>query len=141
MRIGISIFLLVSQLAMFSQTNPIVGKYYLKLESDDSHLFEYELNLNQDGTFFFHYYSKINRGVPPEVHKYGKGNWTEKNNVITFITKSSDLDEKHTLDFSKTKARFVTKSPRNKTDQIIKTKLIILNSEIFWMRGLDMFKI
>ena len=127
---------------LFSQTQDVVGNYILTLETKDSSSFKYEVVLSQDGTFSFHYYSNIKQGIPPEVNKYGKGNWTINNNVISFFTdKQKDFDEKFTLDFTNTKARFVTKSPRDKSDKIIKTQLRFLDSEIFWLRRIDIGKI
>lgn len=137
-----TILFLIFSLTLFSQTEKVVGNYKLILETKDSSTFEYELTLSQDGTFSFHYYSNIKQGIPPEVNKYGKGNWTIKNNVISFFSdKQKDFDEKYTLDFTNTKARFVTKSPRDKSEEIIKTQLKFLESEIFWMRRIDIDKI
>ena len=137
-----TILILISNLTLFSQTQEVVGNYKLTLETKDSSSFEYEVTLSQDGTFSFHYYSNIKQGIPPEVNKYGKGNWTINNNVISFFSdKQKDFDEKFTLDFTNTKARFITKSPRDKSDKIIKTQLRFLDSEIFWMRRIDIGKI
>ena len=134
--------ILISNLTLFSQTQEVLGNYKLNLETKDSSSFEYEVTLSQDGTFSFHYYSNIKQGIPPEVNKYGKGNWTINNNVISFFSdKQKDFDEKFTLDFTNTKARFVTKSPRDKSDKIIKTQLRFLDSGIFWMRRIDIDKI
>ena len=109
---------------------------------EGDHLIEYKLTLHQDGTFVFRSYSKIKNGFLPEVNKYGKGKWIAKDNVITFSSnKQEDFDEKYTLDFTNSKARFVTKNPRDRSDRIIKTKLTFVESEIFWMQGLDVFKI
>jgi hypothetical protein len=137
-----TILLLVSNLMLFSQVDKAAGDYTLKLETNESDVLEYKLSLYQDGTFFFHYYSKIKQGIPPEKNKYGKGKWTIKDNMVSFFSdKQNDLDEKHTLDFNNSKARFVTKSPRDKTDQVIKTKLSFLESEIPWMKRIDLLKI
>ena len=142
MKIIIATLLLISNLALFAQSNEIVGNYNRTLGTEENHLIEYKLSLNQDGTFLFHSYSKIKNGIPPEVNKYGKGKWTAKDNVITFTSnKQEDFDEKYTLDFNNSKARFVTKNPRDKSDRIIKTRLSFLESEIFWMQRLDIFKI
>jgi hypothetical protein len=136
------ILILVSSLVSFSQTDKVIGDYKLAIETTDNNAFEYQLTLSQDGTFFFHYYSNIKRGNPPEVNKYGKGKWTIENNVISFFSdKEKDIDEKNTLDFTNSKARFITKSPRDKTEQIIKTKLQFLKSDIFWMARIGIFKI
>lgn len=137
-----TLLILISNLTLFSQTQEVLGNYKLTLETKDSSSFKYEVVLSQDGTFSFHYYSNIKQGIPPEVNKYGKGNWTINNNVISFFSdKQKDFDEKFTLDFTNTKARFVTKSPRDKSDKIIKTQLRFLDSEIFWMRRIDIDKI
>ena len=137
-----TILFLISNLTLFSQKQDVVGNYKLILETKDSSSFEYELTLSQDETFYFHYYSNIKQGIPPEVNKYGKGNWTIKNNVITFLAdKQKDFDKKYNLDFTNTKARFVTKSPRDKSEKIIKTQLKFLESGIFWMKRIDIDKI
>jgi len=61
--------------------------------------------------------------------------------VVSFITnEEKDFDEKYTLDFNASKARFITKPSRDKTDRIIKTRLKFYESEIFWIEGLDIFK-
>lgn len=141
MKIIIIVLILISNMAIFSQEKDIVGDYNLKLGTKDNNLLEYKLILSQDGTFYFHYYSNIKIGIPPESNKYGKGKWTVKKNIIAFFSDSQkDFDEKYTLDFTNSKARFVTKSPRDKTDRIVKTKVVFLESEIFWMNRIEMFK-
>jgi hypothetical protein len=100
------------------------------------------LTLNQDGSFLFHSYSNFGGVNPPEVNKSGKGKWAAKGNLITFSSnKQEDFDEKYTLDFNNSIARFITKNPRDKTDQIVKTRLTFVESGIFWMERLDIFKI
>jgi hypothetical protein len=142
MKIIFTILILIFNLTIFSQTQDVIGNYKCIIETKDSSLFKYELTLSQDGTFSFHYYSNIKEGIPPEVNKYGKGNWTIKNNVISFFSdKQKDIDEKYTLDFTNSKARFVTKSPRYESLKIIKTQLRFLESEIFWMKRIDFDKI
>ena len=141
MKVIFTILILVSSLTSFSPTDKIIGDYKRTFETTDNNKFEYQLTLSQDGTFSFHYYSKLIHGTPPEVNKYGKGRWTVENNVISFFTeKEKELDEKYTLDFTNSKARFVAKSSRDKTDRIVDTKLIFLKSEIFWMERIEMSK-
>ena len=136
-----TILILISSLTLFSQVDKAVGDYLLTIKTIESDLFEYKLTLSEDGTFFFHYYSNIKQANPPEVNKYGKGKWTIENNVISFSSdKQKDIDSKNTMDFINTKARFITKPPRDKTDQIIKTRLQFLTSEIFWISRIEMFK-
>jgi hypothetical protein len=138
-----TILFLIFNLTLFAQSNQFAGEYQRTLEdTQNKHVIEYKLTLNQDGTFVFHSYSNIKGGVPPEANKYGKGKWTSKDNLISFsANKQEDFDEKYTLDFNKSIARFVTKNPRDKSDKIVKTRLTFLESGIFWMERLDVFKI
>lgn len=136
-----TLFVLFS-LTIFSQSNGFSGDYSRTFSTAGDDLIQYKLNLLQDGTFVFHSYSKIKNGFPSEVNKYGKGKWTATANVVTFFSnKQKDFDEKYTLDFNNTKTRFMSKHPRDKTDRIIKTRIHFLESDIFWIKGLDIFKI
>jgi len=141
MKLLITTFLLIFNLTLFAQSNNFAGDYTRSLSEEGKHIIEYKLTLNQDGTFVFHSYSKMQGGRPPEVNKYGKGKWSAKDNMITFSTnKQEDFDEKYTLDFNNSAARFVTKNPRDKSDKIVKTRLVFVASEIFWMQRIDIFK-
>jgi hypothetical protein len=53
-----------------------------------------------------------------------------------FFDKQKILMIKNTLDFSNSKARFITKSPRDKN-----WPKDVLKSEIFWMARIEIFKI
>lgn len=142
MKLILAILLFILNLTLSAQSNNFAGDYTRSLSEEGKHTIEYKLTLNQDGTFVFHSYTKMQGGIPPEVNKYGKGKWTAKNNMITFSSnKQEDFDEKYTLDFNKSTARFVTKNPRDKTDQIVKTRLTFLESQIFWMQRIDIFKV
>ncbi|MBF4516331.1 copper resistance protein NlpE N-terminal domain-containing protein [Flavobacterium sp. ANB] len=142
MKLLITTLLLIFNLTLSAQSSNFVGDYTRSLSEEGKHIIEYKLTLNQDGTFVFHSYSKMQGGTPPEVNQYGKGKWSAKDNMITFSSdKKEDFDEKYTLDFNNSKARFVTKNPRDKTDKIVKTRLSFLESGIFWMRKIDIFKV
>ncbi|MEE9362351.1 MAG: hypothetical protein V3U92_07120 [Cellulophaga sp.] len=132
---------LISSLTLFSQSNQMISDYNRTLGKEGAHLIEYKLTLSQDGTFYFHSYSSNIQGIPPEVNKYGKGKWKAKKNIVSFFTdKENDIDEKHTLDFNNSKARFISKSPRDKTDKIVKTSLQFFESKIFWIEKMKIFK-
>lgn len=133
--------ILLINLTLSAQKEKVVGEYKLTFETKTADTFKYELTLNSDGSFAFHYYSNIKLGVPPEKNIFGKGEWTIENNLISFVSdKKNDIDEKYTLNFSDSKARFITKSPRDKSDRIIETKLQFLTSEIPWMSRLKILK-
>jgi hypothetical protein len=135
-----TILLLTTSLSSFSQSEKIVGEYFRELGNEKHHI-EYKLNLNQDGTFTFH--SITNIELPPQkVEKYGKGTWKSDGKLVSFFTDNGkDIDEKHALDFGDSRARFITKPARDKTDRIIKTRLQFFESKIFWIERLKIFKI
>ena len=142
MKLIITTFFLIFNLTLFAQSNQFAGDYIRTLTAEENNVIEYKLTLHQDGTFLFHSYSKINGGMPPEVNKYGKGKWSAKDNLITFSTdKKQDLDEKYTLDFNNSIARFVAKNPRDKSDKVVKTRLAFVESKISWMQRIDIFKV
>lgn len=136
------LFLFIASNTGLSQTNRVNGEYVLKLIEDTKHKIEYKLTLTEDGTFFFHSYRFIEYGIPQETQLHGKGNWSLKGTIVSFDTDDKvQMDDKHTLDFSNTKARFITKPLRDKTDRIIKTRIRFFESETFWIKGIDMFKL
>ena len=138
----ITVLLLLFNLTVFAQSDEVAGAYSIKFGDEVNALFEYQLTLNQDGTFFLHYYSIIKNGIPPVKNYYGKGNWTAANKVVSFFCdKQKDLDDKHTLDLTNTKARFIIKSPRDKSDKIINTSLQFLESELPWLGRINMLKV
>ena len=137
-----SILILLFNLTIYSQVDYAAGDYQLSFKSKNGDLNQWKLNLIGNGTFLFHYYSNVKFEIPNEKNIYGKGKWTIKNNLISFIAdKEKDLDEKYTLNFNNSKARFIIKSERNKTNEIIKTRIKFLESDIFWMKGTEIFKI
>ena len=116
------------------QLEHIIGNYEIKYETTNG-LIIYKLALNADGTFTFHSYSYIDQKIEPkDENLYAKGTWKCDKNLIFFSAGSNDFDDKHTLDFNNTKARFISKSPRDKSDREIKTSILFYESE-FWMTG------
>jgi hypothetical protein len=108
------------------------GLYEVTYDSTNALIID-KLTLNSNGTFEFHQYDKHDNGIPPERNHYAKGTWELDKNLITFAASESDFDEKYTLDFNNTKARFITKSPRDTSGREIKTSIQFYESEIFWI--------
>ena len=122
-----------------AQTKSIPGTYKFEYMGSNA-MIEDTMILKPDGTFSFHEYDKHDGGVPPERNKYGKGRWKLEDNIVTFIVSKSDIDDKYTLDFNNSKARFVTKSPRDKSDRLKPTSLKFFKSNILWMVKRDFIK-
>lgn len=137
-----TLFILISSLTAIAQSEKVAGDYALSLPSNEGDVIEYKLTLNEDGSFVFHYYLNIKHRNPSIDNKYGNGNWMVKDNVVVFSAdKQKDFDEKNTLDFTGTKARFITKSPRDASEKLVKTQLRFLKSEITFMERVDLIKI
>lgn len=128
--------------SVITNAQDLVGIYELQSNSSVSD-FELRrtLTLNDDGTFEYYNYRYVEKGIPKVMEKYGKGTWKKENKIITFSTEASVLDDKFTLNFTGTKARFISKSPRDKSDRIVQTSIKFFESEIFWIKGMTLIKI
>ena len=135
------ILILVFSTTIIAQTENYTGNYVAHYDFNKNGVITYTLKLKTDGTFTFHNYRKIS-DKNPEENSYGKGTWkVEKDNVLNFYTDTnSDLDDKHTIDFTNTKARYITKSPRDKSDKVIKTHLRFYESNIPELKGWTLYK-
>ena len=140
-----TIFFLLFQIVVLvstqviAQTDSIDGKYFLDTKNSD--IVKRTLVLNTDGTFEFYAYEKHEAGIPPEKNFYAKGLWSSNKNLVSFSAENGDFDEKFTLNFNNTKARFHTKSPRDKSIREIKTTLRFYESKIFWIKGMTLVKV
>jgi len=128
-------------ISLFAQSKNYAGEYVANFNVNNQGQIEYTLQLKPDGTFTFHNYRKIST-KKPEENQYGQGTWNvEKKNVLYFYTdKTTEIDKKYVLNFTNTKARYVTKSPRDKSDKIIKTHLRFYQSDIPWVKGWTLYK-
>jgi len=122
-----------------AQTENYSGTYILHLEGKDGNILDYKLQLNQDNTFMFVSFQKLldTRGEH-DKYNYGKGTWKVENKIIKFTTEKTDLDEKHTLNFSGSTARLIKKSPRDTSEKVVPTSLQFYKSEIFWIANLKL---
>ena len=141
MKTIILLFLIAITTSIYSKTTEYTGIYKRHFDINGEGTIEYLLDLKPDGTFTFHNYRKIS-AKNREENQYGKGTWKiEKNNVLYFYTiKENDLDEKHTLNFTNTKARYITKSLRDTSDKEVKNHLRFYDSEIPWIKGNKLFR-
>tara|TARA_B100000768_G_scaffold39367_1_gene38241 strand:- start:760 stop:1188 length:429 start_codon:yes stop_codon:yes gene_type:complete len=141
MKIIILIFLVTITTSIYSQTKEYTGIYKRHFDINEEGSIEYQLELSPDGTFTFRNYRKIS-AKNREENQYGRGTWKiEKNNVFYFYTnKENDIDEEYTLNFTNTKARYITKSLRDTSEKEVKNHLRFYDSEIFWIKGNKLFR-
>jgi hypothetical protein len=132
------IFLLLILTIGFSlsaQTEDYTGIYTFYVKALKGEIIDYQLQLNYDNTFLFKSYINNNTN---EYYKNGKGTWKVENKIIKFTTEATDLDEKHTLNFSGSTARLIKKSPRDTSEKVVPTSLQFYKSEIFWIANLKL---
>ena len=103
--------------------------------------------LNPGETKIFQIYSGAEITLPSNIdfnieeNFYGKGTWKAEGNLVFFYTdKKTEMDEKYKINFTNSKARYITKSPRDKSDKIVKTALRFYESDLFYIKGLELFK-
>lgn len=126
--------------SLFSQSLEHAGTYELNLGKGE-HIEKTKLTLNPNGTFLFHFYDYRKNGTTKDRTNYGRGTWTSKGELIFFTADENDISDSHRLDFNNSKARFDTKSPRDKSNRDIKTSIRFYESEIFWVKGRTMIKV
>jgi hypothetical protein len=122
-------------LNLSAQTEDYTGTYIFYVKAVKGEIFDYKLQLNSDSSFLFTSY--IDNGTN-EYYKNGKGTWRVENKIIKFTTEATDLDEKHTLNFSGSTARLIKKSPRDTSDKVVPTALQFYKSEIPWIANLKL---
>ena len=138
MRFVIILFF-VSIFSIYSQSETVSGQYSREWKGTNGES-KRKIILNPDGTFIFHTFERHDGGLPPERNFYAKGSWKLDKKVISLSANTTDLDAKYNLNFNGTKARFSSRSPRDKSNRIIKTYLIFFESEVFWVKGMKLFK-
>lgn len=144
------------------QSQSIQGNYVRSWDPINSGVLILTLKLNEDSTFTYHYYQTFTPSLSeknnyennsftipsdsthlnPEKNIYGKGTWKLDKTIVTFYTdKKNDFNEKFTLDFNNSKARFISKSPRDISDKVVKTALRFYESEVIGVKGTEYFKV
>lgn len=110
--------------------------------SDDT-ITKWTLTLHEDGTFLYHFLRDLSAVSKANIEEnfYGKGTWKAEGNLVFFYTdKKTDMDETYNINFTNSNARYITKSPRDKSDKIVKTALRFYESDLFYIKGLELFK-
>ncbi|MBT8256252.1 MAG: hypothetical protein KJO23_06910 [Bacteroidia bacterium] len=142
MRLLFILTALCTQFSLTAHSQSYEGSYEVRYEMNDGSIFNYSISLKRDGSFLFHAYEYHTKAITPEKNNYGKGTWTAKKNLITFTSSTIlDMDDKHTLNFTNTKARIDRKSPRNKSAEIVPDLMRIYESEISWIKGKKLTKV
>ena len=135
------IVLAIISLNVFSQSEEFAGKY-VWISNNTNANFKYTLTLQPDGTFTLHSYTYHLQANTPESNQYGKGTWTATKKILSFTTNSNtDFDNIYTLDLNNSKARYISKSPRDKSNSVVKTKIKFYASNIGWIKGIEMRKL
>jgi hypothetical protein len=132
---------LIFSLSLSAQSTKYHGNYEFILEMKDGAVINYTLTLNPNGTFLFRYYRKLTCDTCKEENSYGTGVWKAQKKLIFLSTdKENHINDTYTLNLNNTKARYISKSPRDKSAREIKTGLKFYASEVTWLKGKDLYK-
>ena len=115
------------------------GVYKTEFNTKNAEI-QYTLELTADGRFSFHQFEDHQCDSCEVKNKYAKGRWVADDLAIIFYTDREDLDEKFTLDFTNSGARYLTKSARDRSDRVVRTRLQFFKSDIFYLKGVEFFK-
>src|SRR5690606_39099639 len=105
----------------FSNMYAQSGVYVNEPKNTDGTIVKWTLTLNEDGTFLYHFLRDLSAISKPnkEENFYGKGTWVLEGKSVVFFSSESDiLDETYSVNLNNSKARYITKSPRDKTDKV-----------------------
>ena len=134
------ILLFTYNISLFAQPEDYSGTYIRPYESQENQILKWTLTLNSDGTFLYNFYRNLG-DKNPEENFYGKGTWTSEKKLIFFYTDvNTAFNVPHIMDFTGSKARINKKSPRDKSDKIIKESIRFYESELSVIKGLELFK-
>lgn len=128
---------------IFSNAFAQSGVYINEPKNSDGTKIKWKLTLEEDGTFLYHFLRDLSAisKANTEENYYGKGTWIlEGKSVILLSKKEDELKGQYSLNLNNSKARYITKSPRDKSDKVIKTALRFYESETFHIKGLELFK-
>lgn len=137
MKYLISFILILSSFIINAQD--ITGKYKIEANATNA-IVSLTLTLKSDGTFLFHSYEKHGKRIPQEVHTYGRGTWSQDKKVISFFVEASDISSIHSLNFNNSKARYTSKSPRDKSNRVIETSIRFYKTDVAIAKGLILIK-
>ena len=125
--------------SVFSQS----GIYVYEPKNSEGTIIKWTLTLNEDGTFLYHFLRDLSAisKLSTEENYYGKGTWVLEGKTVILSSKKDDLNEQYTVNLNNSKARYITKSPRDTTDRVIKTGLRFYEPETSHIKGLELFKL
>ena len=133
------LILLTFSLNVFAQSGTYIRENY-PTDADGTKL-KWTISLQPNGTFLYHFFRNHLGSVNQEENYYAKGTWKIEGKVILFFSKiGDDINKKFTVNLNNSKARYITKSPRDKTNRIVKTAIRFFDSETFHSPGLELFK-
>ncbi len=136
------LFLLITftfSITLFGQS----GVYVNEPKHSDGTKIKWTLTLEEDGTFLYHFLRDLSAvsKANSEENYYGKGTWVlEGKSVVFFSKKADNLNGLYTLNLNNSKARYITNSPRDVSDVVVKTALRFYESDTFHIKGLELFK-
>jgi len=118
----------------------MTGEYEAVYDNSNSYI-SYNLVLGANGRFNFHFYRKNDCDICVEENQFGQGSWESSGRkLILTADPEKDLDDKFMLNLHDSKAHYIAKNPRDRTDKVALIRLRFYQSRIFWVKGMELFK-
>lgn len=118
----------------------IEGVYYNKWEAPSGESLAYTLHLHDDGTFVFSSDRTYLDAYPDQTLK-AKGTWQMDGHLL--ILEADEDQSEHSEfagDLNKSKARYLSLSPRNPKFNLVKPSFKFFESNIFFAKDMELFK-
>jgi len=132
-------FLFFTSLLLSLSLAAQAGSYTISYNTPQGDI-RYALILKEDSSFTYHFYRFSKCASCRKENYYAKGKWLIEKKIIYFSSSADDMDDTYTLNFNNSKAHFIKKSPRDKTDRVIPEALHFYESEISWVKGMKLLK-
>ena len=132
--------LVLAPLPFLGLAQDISGAYQAIYDTSNSYI-SYNLMLEAGGRFSFHFYRKNDCDSCVEENLYGQGNWEASGRkLILTADPERDLNDKFTLNLHDSKAHYIAKHSRDKTDKVVPIRLRFYQSGILWVKGMELLK-
>ena len=125
---------------LLGQTPTLNGNYTREIKTNEGGKISYNLVLEQDSTFTLTYYRKLATDRA-EKTTHCEGNWKLLNaKKIELIANTDLFNTPDFINLEDTKAHYITKSLRDKSDRKVPTILKIYQTNVPWFKGIVLEK-
>ena len=131
---------LLLHLFLAGHAQDISGEYEAIYDLKNAYI-SYHLDLQPDGRFSFKFYRKNYCEICTEENQYGRGKWVYSDKKLELLAEAEvDVTNDSILYLNGSKAHYISRSPRDKSDKVVKTRLKFYASPVSWVKSMELIK-